>query len=375
MGMKYPKHKRWLAPTILIAGLIIAVLLIASEEDELPSGMLSKPLAVEVIKAGRSTIQLDVPAWGLVEPRNQIDLRPQVEGTIVSVADHIVAGSIIKQGDALFTIDPRDFENRLAEAKATYEQAMQALEIEKGQQKIARAEYKLLQQNDSSITNNALALRQPQLKEREAVLSLAKAQLEQAELDLERTTLHAPCDGQIMKENIAAGQYAENSTIAMSVACTDSYHIIASFPSEYSVDAAKQKAAVTINDKVYPATLKAVLPQIDPDTRQRQALVSVSDVVLPLGYYAAGTLPGFEFKNVIALPKAALRENNTVWILTTDNTLDIRSVKLAAQNDERILVADGLEDGAQVILSHIASPLKGMELRLPEIEQNQDDAP
>ncbi|WP_417321168.1 efflux RND transporter periplasmic adaptor subunit [Emcibacter sp.] len=372
--MKYPKHKRWLAPVILITGLIIAVLLMASKEDELPSALLSKPLTVEVIKAQRSTTQLDVPAWGLVEPREQVDIRPQVEGSIVSVSDHIVAGAAIKQRDVLFIIDPRDFENRLAEAEATYEQARQALEIEKGQQKIARAEYKLLQQNDSTITSNALALRQPQLKEREAALSMAKAQLQQAELDLERTTLKAPCDGQIMKENIAAGQYAENGTIALSVACTESYHITASFPSDYSVDATKQKAVVTINDKAYPATLKAVLPQIDPDTRQKQALVSVSDVVLPLGYYAAVTLPGLEFQNVIPLPKAALRANNTVWILTADNTLDIRSVTLAAQNDERIFVVSGLEDGVQVILSHIASPLKGMELRLPETEQKQDDA-
>lgn len=372
--MKYPKHKRWLAPAILITGLIIAVLLIASEEDELPSGLLSKPLAVEVIKARRSTLQLDVPAWGLVNPREQVDIRPQVEGSIVSVSDHIVAGSVVKQGDVLFTIDPRDFENRLAEAKATYEQARQALEIEKGQQKIAREEYKLLQQNDGAITNNALALRQPQLKEREAALSMAKAQLEQAELELERTTLNTPCDGQIMEESVAVGQYAENATIALSIACTDSYHITAFFRSDYSVDATKQKAIVTISGKAYPATLKTVLPQIDPATRQKQALVSVSDVVLPLGYYAAVTLPGLEFKNVIALPKAALRANNTVWILTADNTLDIRSVTLAAQNDEHIFVANGLEDGAQVIISHIASPLKGMELRLPEAEENQDDA-
>lgn len=372
--MKHPKPKRWLAPAILITGLIIAVLLIASEEDELPSGLRSKPLTVEVIKAQRSTVQLDVPAWGLVEPREQIDIRPQVEGSIVSVSDHVVAGAAINQGDVLFTIDPRDFENRLTEAKAAYEQVMQTLEIEKGQQRIAREEYKLLQQNDSTIKRNALALRKPQLKEREAALSMAKAQLKQAELDLERTTLNVPCDGQIMKENIAVGQYAENSTIALSIACTDSYHITASFSSDYRVDATKQKTEVTINDKAYAATLKAVLPQIDPDTRQKQALVSVSDVDLPLGYYAAVTLPGLEFQNVIALPKSALRENNTVWILTSDNTLDIRSVTLAAQNDERIFVANGLEDGAQVILSHIASPLKGMELRLPETEQTQDDA-
>lgn len=370
--MKHPKRKRWLAPVILITGFMLATILVISGEDEVPSGLLKKPMAVEVIQAQRISTRLNIPAWGLVEPRETVNIRPQVEGYIMSVDDHIVAGAPIQKDDVLFTIDPRDYQNSLQEAKATYEQARQDLEIEKGQQKIARAEYQLLQKNGEKVKNNALALRLPQLKKSEAALSMAKAKLEQAKLDLERTTLHAPCDGQIMEEHIAVGQYAQNRAVLLKLVCTDQYHIQAAFSPDYNVDRETKSVKIIINGKTYPAILKTVLPQIDPDIRQKQALVTLSGVILPLGTYAEVALPGEKFDNIFVLPKTALRINNTVWVLTKENTLDIRPVTLAAQNGKQVFISKGLKSGDQIILSHIASPLKGMTLRLPEADQIED---
>lgn len=365
--MKRPISKRWLAPAILAAGVMVTVILVASEEDEIPSGLLKRPLSVETVPAQRQTLRVDIPAWGLVEPREKIEIRPQVQGVIASVAPGIVAGAYVKKNDQLFTIDPRDYEHAYAEARAAYEQARQSLEIEKGQQKIAQAEYKLLMQDSgSSMTSNALALRRPQLKEREAILAMTAAKKDRARLDLERTTLTAPCDGQIMSEAVAIGRYMEMGTEGLTLACTDQYHILASFSTQHLPDAAMKAVQVEIDGKSYPAEIAALLPQIDPDTRKKQVLITLTGMTLPLGAYASVTLKGAELAQVIPLPKAALRGDTTVWILTEENTLDIRPVVLAAQNDKQVIVETGLEPGARVITSHIATPLKGMALRLPE---------
>ncbi|MFN7402191.1 MAG: efflux RND transporter periplasmic adaptor subunit [Alphaproteobacteria bacterium] len=365
--MKRPISKRWLAPAILAAGLMVTVILVASEEDEIPSGLLKRPLSVETVPAQRQTLRVDIPAWGLVEPREKIEIRPQVQGVIASVAPGLVAGAYGKKNDQLFPIDPRDYEHAYAEARAAYEQARQSLEIEKGQQKIAQAEYKLLMQDSGSgMTSNALALRRPQLKEREAILAMTAAKKDRARLDLERTTLTAPCDGQIMSEAVAIGRYMEMGTEGLTLACTDQYHILASFSTQHLPDAAMKAVQVEIDGKSYPAEIAALLPQIDPDTRKKQVLITLTGMTLPLGVYASVTLKGAELAQVIPLPKAALRGDTTVWILTEENTLDIRPVVLAAQNDKQVIVETGLEPGARVITSHIATPLKGMALRLPE---------
>lgn len=369
--MKRPISKRWLAPAILAAGMMVTVILVASEEDEIPSGLLKRPLSVETVPAQRQTLRVDIPAWGLVEPREKIEIRPQVQGVIASVAPGIVAGAYVKKNDMLFTIDPRDYEHAYAEARAAYEQARQSLEIEKGQQKIAQAEYKLLMQDSGSgMTSNALALRRPQLKEREAILAMTAAKKDRAQLDLERTTLTAPCDGQIMSEAVAVGRYMEIGTEGLTLACTDQYHILASFSTQHLPDAAMKSVQVEIDGKSYPAEIGALLPQIDPDTRKKQVLITLANVTLPLGAYASVTLKGGELAQVIPLPKAALRDDTTVWVLTEENTLDIRPVVLAAQNDKQVIVETGLEPGARVITSHIATPLKGMALRLPEQVSN-----
>jgi hypothetical protein len=66
---------------------------------------------------------------------------------------------------------------------------------------------------------------------------------------------------------------------------------------------------------------------------------------------------------VTVLPKAALRTGGTVWILGDRSTLEIREVTLLAQDPLNAVIGGGLKKGEHVILSHIASPLKGMPLQ------------
>jgi RND family efflux transporter MFP subunit len=368
--MKKTRSINRLAITLFAAGLGITGFLASGDEAELPAGVIRNPMAVEITEAKSDTVRLDIPAWGLIEPCEQIDIIPQVSGLITEVTEGLVTGTTVNKGDILFTIDPRDYQNALDEATAAYAQTQQSLEIEKGQQRIAKAEYKLLQQSyESSGIDRALALRKPQLKEREAAVAIAKSRKEQALLNLERTKIIAPCDGQITNENVAVGQYVDTNSAPLSVACTETYHVKALFPPQYNVDPHQKEAVLHIGNKEYSGIIKAVLPQIDPNVRQKQALIEIENAATSIGAYAQVTLPGKAFESVITLPKTALRADNTVWILTPESTLDIRSVTLAAQNENKMLVQDGLKIGERVILSHIAMPLKGMALRI----QNSED--
>jgi RND family efflux transporter MFP subunit len=364
--MRIRKRKWWIAPAMLTAGLVVALVLVASEEDEIPSGLAKRPLSVDIVQATAQTLRADIPAWGLIAPREQIDIRPQVQGVVASVGRNLMAGASVTKDEVLFTIDPRDYEAALAEARAAYQQAQQAFEIEKGQQQIARAEYAMLSRNGSRIKKSALALREPQRKEREAALAMAKAKKDRAQIDVERTNLVAPCDGQIMHEEVAAGQYMDVGAQALTIACTDHYHVLVSFSPQQRPDPTIKDVHVVIDGQRHPATLASILPQIDTSTRQKQALIILKGKTLPLGAYVSVALKGEMLNQVTALPRSALRADNTIWVLREDSTLDIVPVTLAAQNDKQIFVNSGLAGNARVITSHIATPLKGMELRLLE---------
>jgi RND family efflux transporter MFP subunit len=275
----------------------------------------------------------------------------------------IFAGAAVKQGDLLFSVDGREYLNTLEEAKALTDQAWQALEIEKGRQAVARSEWEVLA--DSSLEGgqvSSLALRKPQLKEKEAAVQMATARQAQAALDVERTRVTAPCDGVILEERLAKGLVLEAGYDAMQIACTDCYHITAFFSQEYVLDPGRPAAKIDLGPDRYEGSVKSFLPRIDPETRQKQALVTFGGASIGLGAYASLTLAGPSFSDVAVIPKEALRADGTVWIMGEGGTLEIRKVAVLAKDPENAVIGQGLTGDEHIILSHIASPLEGMKL-------------
>jgi RND family efflux transporter MFP subunit len=355
----------WPAVLIALVGCALTIFLVTGEKEGLFSEVTTTTLSVKTLDVKKTDYRVQVPAWGLVEPRETIDIRTEIAGKVTHVSDRIFAGATVKQGAHLFSLDARGYRNKLAEASAALKQARQALAIEKGRQIIAKYEWKLLEKSQwQGNRNKALALRVPQIKEREAALQIATARQSQALLDIERTRVVAPCDGVILAERLAMGQVLDTGYTAMQIACTDCYRLKAMFAPGYFLDEAVDAVTIEIGPNRYMGVVKAVLPRIDPETRQKRALVEFKGKHVSLGAYAGLVLPGPRFKNVTVLPRDALRSGNSVWILNKNGTLEIRAVSVPAQDVQNIVISEGLTEGDRVILSHIAGPLQGMPLRM-----------
>lgn len=72
---------------------------------------------------------------------------------------------------------------------------------------------------------------------------------------------------------------------------------------------------------------------------------------------------GEELADVIAVPRGALRDNDTVWIADSENRLHIRSVDIIRRERDEILVQAGLQAGEQVVLTGLTGAAEGMLLR------------
>jgi RND family efflux transporter MFP subunit len=364
-------------PVFLIAliGGAVTIVLIAGKEETSLSGISRPALSVETLEVQNADYRVQVPGWGFVEPRETIDIRTEIEGRVTYVSHRVFAGARVRRGDHLFSLDERSYRNTLAEAMATLEQAQQALAIEKGRQIIAQSEWNLLEASQwQGVRNEALALRKPQLKEREAALKMAFARKNQAALDVERARIAAPCDGVILYEELAEGQILDTSSSTLRIACTDCYRLKAMFASEYSLGTAAEAVKIDIGPNRYAANIKAVLPNIHPETRQKQALVEFRGAHVSLNAYAAVILPGRQFHNIVVLPREALRPGNTVWTFSESSTLEIRPVTVLARDMVNVVIGEGITKGEHVILSHIAGPLQGMPLR-KRAPQTEDPRP
>ena len=150
---------------------------------------------------------------------NSVEVRARVSGYLEGV--HFKDGQTIKQGDLLFTIDKRPFQNAVDQARANVTQAKSNLSF-------TEADYTRGQQlvRDKTITDQTFEQRSQAFRNAQASLSNAEAAQRTAELDLEFTELRAPINGRIGDRrvspgNLVTGGTSGNTTLLATIVSTD----------------------------------------------------------------------------------------------------------------------------------------------------------
>ena len=84
---------------------------------------------------------------------------------------------------------------------------------------------------------------------------------------------------------------------------------------------------------------------------------------LLLDAYVRVELEGTTLRDVIRIPRSALRNGNQVWVMTGDGSLAIRDVTIAWSGPGHVDISAGLDNGERVVTSGLAAPVPGMALR------------
>jgi membrane fusion protein, multidrug efflux system len=167
----------------------------------LPQVVVSKPLVREV--ESRLTF------LGQFSAVEQVELRAQVGGTLTEI--HFKDGDIVQKGDLLFTIDPRPYEIRLAQAKAQLETATARLALADREliraQTLARSLAGTAQNVDQRTADQRAA---------QAAVDDANAQIRDAQFDLEHCRIAAPFTGRIGTHLVSVGNLIAGSRAATS---------------------------------------------------------------------------------------------------------------------------------------------------------------
>ncbi|MFW6161310.1 MAG: efflux RND transporter periplasmic adaptor subunit [Planctomycetota bacterium] len=221
----------------------------------------------------------------------------------------------------------------------------------------------------------------------EATKAAAEVALRKAKLDLRRTTLAAPFNAVVLAESVDLGSQVSPTSRVATLAGTDEFWVEVSVPVDQlqwirvprSRD--EEGAAVRIyNEAAWGSGIcrqgrvLRLQSQLEPQGRMARLLVSVPDPLgledatgrtpaLLVGSYVRVEIDGSQLEDVIPLPRSMVREGNRVWVMTQDNTLDIRPVDIAFRSRERLLVTGGLEPGERLVTTELTAPVDGMPLR------------
>jgi RND family efflux transporter MFP subunit len=346
-----------------------------------------KATLVEARVMKKQTARVSVSAMGVVKPAREVILHPRVQGEVRALHRDLVPGGLLTKGEVLVRIDSADYLLAVRQAESALSQARASLEVEKGRQAVVRRELALLG-SPGKDARPALILREPQLKTAEAAVQAAEASLARARLDLERTTLKAPWNAVVLSRSVDVGSRVTTTTSLVRLAGADAYWVELVVPMDQlrhlrvPSSSKESGAKVRLRDRANwgPAVsregrLIKLVPDLEEKGRLAKVLVEVEDPLgraagqgggprLQLGAFVEAEIEGEELTEVFPLERRWLREGTEVWVVGSENRLDIRTVTILHRGKEQVLVSEGLRTGDRVVTSELVAPVKGMLLKV-----------
>lgn len=347
----------------LLLGILVFKFLSSQKKLPTPKKQELIPL-VKTIKIKTSPRQITFSAQGVVEAQEIGALTPQIGGKIIYLSDKLKPGENIEKNQLLAKIDARDYELALEKAKNNLKIAENQLILAKANSKQAKEAYKLLHGENASVP--FLIAKEPDLQQALANKETALNELLQAELNLKRTKLFAPYRLTVLSKEVGIGDYVSPGQKLATYYKRDSLEIKVPFePEKLSFLEKKAKAYVFIPslNKTFKATLLRTGPNLDDSTRLIDLYFKIPQKDLKPGEFVQLTIIGKTINNVAQVPVESVHDLDTIWVLTPQNTIEIRKIKVLGQEEKHLLVT-GLKEGEEIVITPLGEVKPGLKVRV-----------
>ena len=349
---------------------------------------------VRTIKIKTGPQAIIVRGEGTVRPLQEINLTPQVGGIAIYISPDMVNGGVFRKGDVLLRIDPVDYQLAVTLAEAKVKESESRLTLAQEEAAAALEEWRLLHSDgpEETVKPPPLVAKEPQLAAAKARFEADQADLRKAFLNLERTELRAPFDGRVRNENIDAGQYVapgkglgtiysiEAAEIVLPLKNEDLswFHVPGFTSGEGPGSHAEVRARIAGEDLIWAGEVVRSEGELDERTRMINVVVKVEKPYdkkppLALGLFVAVDIKGRTLPSVVIIPRAALREDNIVWVVDKDGLLHFKKVDVVRIQGERVSVSSGLKNGERVVISFLKVVTDGMSVR--NVAVREDESP
>jgi RND family efflux transporter MFP subunit len=336
------------------------------------------PPTVEVV----SVVQQDVPIYSewvaVLDGYVNAQIQPHVTGYIVK--QNYREGSVVARGEVLFEIDPRPFKAALDQAKAQLAQAeaqlgKARLDVERDTP-LAQARAIAQSQLDTEIQAKLGA---------EALVLAARANIEQAELDVEWTKVTSLVNGIAGIAQVQIGNLVGPSSVLTSVSQVDpikAYFTVSEqeftefhrrFPTERSVEEQRKRIPLQLllgDGSAYERTGTIFFAdrEVNPATgaiRIAGVFPNPNNLLRPGGYGRVRAAPNTHMGALLVPQRAVieLQGSQQVAVVGRDNKVSIRPVRVADRVGKMWIIAQGLKLGEQVVVEGLQKVRDGATVK------------
>ncbi|MDO5537078.1 MAG: efflux RND transporter periplasmic adaptor subunit [Desulfovibrionaceae bacterium] len=327
------------------------------------------PREVTVLEVAPRSVPLTAELSGRVSAFRKAEVRPQVSGILKEQL--FVEGSMVRQDQSLYKIDPDTYIAEVESARAAVNSAQAQLEAA-----TLRRNRRVALLRDKAVSQQGYEDAQVEYLQAKANLDVAKAALRTAEIRLRYTDVLAPITGRVGKSSVTQGalvtanqaeplaviqqldpvyvdmtqssfamlnlrdRYAAGKLIRPDSEQTE-VRLRLETGTEYALSGRLKFADITVDESTGAVLLRSVFP--NPD-----------NVLLPGMYVRAIINEGVE-TNALLVPQRAVRRdpkgNANLFVLTADGTVDERKVVTGEVVGRCWLISEGLEVGDKVVVT------------------------
>jgi len=378
----------------LAIALAIATLVASCGERQQQSGGPPPPAVTFAKPIKRTVVDYDEYV-GRFTAINAVEIRARVSGYLDKL--HFKDGQLVKQGDLLFTIDKRPFQNALDQARANLVQAQSNLaftesDYTRGQQLV----------RDKTITDQTFEQRAQAFRNARASVTNNEAAVRQAELDLEFTELRAPINGRIGDRrvspgNLVTGGTGGNTTLLAAIVSTDPIYFEFTFDeasylryqrlASAGQDVASRNTGVPVALKLIDESdfdhegrmdfVDNVIERSTGTIRGRAVVANTNEIFTP-GMFARVRVPGTSPYEALLVPDAAIgteQARRFVMVVDDQDTAQPRYVTLGQVTKDGLrAIKDGIGPDDRVVVSGLMQARPGQKVR-PEEQGAKPAAP
>jgi len=361
-----------------LPGLLVfaTVFVFAGCESQAGPKTATPPPPPEVLVA--EVVQQDVPIYfewiGTTEGYVNAQIRPRVQGSLQS-RDYR-EGSLVKAGQLMFAIDPREYQAALNQAMGDLRRA----EANFGKSRLDVTRYTPLAKEGAisqQELDNAIQANQAD----KASVEAARAAVERAELNLSWTKVAAPINGIAGISVAQIGDLVTPTTVLTTVSQVDPIKVYYPISEQEYLHFARRIREIeqgrggeraplelTLADgSVYPerGTFSLADRQVDlrTGTITMQSLFPNPENILRPGQYAKIRVAAETRKGALLVPQQAVQQlqgSNQVAVVGAENKIDLRPVKVGEQVGNRWIITQGLKPGERVVVEGVQKVKAGM---------------
>lgn len=331
----------------------------------------NRAVPVLVAPARIADVPVHLEGVGTARALNMVTVRPQVDGQLLKI--HFREGEDVKRGAVLAEIDPRTYRAQLDQALAKKAQD----EAQLANARLDLERYERLAQSNAASKQQAGAARAT-VAQLTALVQADQAAIDNARTILDHTRVVAPIDGRTGLRMIDEGNLvrASDTTGIVTITQVKPIAVMFNLPQQQLAEVNKAFAQGPLPvEALGPDGRKAIdrgrLAVVDnlvdstTGTVRLKAEFPNADLQLWPGQFVNVRLLLATLREVVTVPTAAVQRGPTgtfVFVAQADDTVAVRDVTVAQQDEAQAVIATGLTAGERVVTTGFSQLAAGTRI-------------